>query len=220
MKRIISLILVLLMVMGLCSVTVGAFNYAQNGLSQKYKMEFILAYGLSEEDFDYCRYINILEYNADGSETSDEATPDYILSYFTMGDSSFAYAAEAIGDYVVISNSINSPYEIALFVFSTKDNTVFTLREAWDAQLPRIEEIMNFTGERIGDVNYDDVLNIKDATLIQKALSDIDTIKDDGIPYVTYKEGDPRCISDFNRDGERNIKDATAIQKHIVGLAF
>ena len=183
-------------------------------------MDFILAYGLSEEEFDYCRYINILEYNADGSETSDEATPDYILAFFDYALGSFAFSAEAIGDYVVISTMIHNPYDIALFVFSTEDNRVYTLREAWDAQLPRIDEIMNFTGERIGDVNHDEVLNIKDATLIQKALAGIATITDDGIPYVTYKEGDPWCLSDFNRDGERNIKDATAIQKHIAGLEY
>ncbi len=222
--KIISFVLVLILLLSaVCSVSAYDFvtyKPAQFGLSQKYKMEFILAYGGSEEGYDYYQYIDMFEYNADGSATSDEATPDYILTFCNAMFGSLIFCTEVIGDYVVISAEAYVPYGIALYVFSTNDNTVYTLKEAWEAQLPRIEEIMNLVGDRIGDVNYDDEVNIKDVTLIQKHIAGLETIKDDGIPYLTYIEGNPKFISDFNRDGKRNIKDATAIQKYIAGLEY
>ncbi|MBQ8001718.1 MAG: dockerin type I repeat-containing protein [Ruminococcus sp.] len=217
--KLISFTLVLILLLStISSVSATTFNYMQNGNNQEYKMQFISAYGLTEQSYDYCQYNNILEYKADGIATTEEATPDYILSYFSFGEASWALCAEVIGDYVVKSNSIKNPYEVALFIFSTKENTVYTLKEAWDAQLPYIEEILNYVGDRIGDVNYDNVINIKDATLIQKQLADLEKIENDKISYLTYTEGNPRYISDYDRDGERTIKDATAIQKYIAGL--
>lgn len=218
--KIISFVLVLILLLS-AACTVSAYTYtyhpAQYGISQKYKLEFVLADGGSEEGCNDCQYINMLEYNAEGSVTSDEATPDYILA-FCSWNSAYIFYTEVIGDYVVVSNNSNVPYGIGLYIFAPKDNKVYTLKEAWEAHLPRIEEVLNLVGDRIGDVNRDDVVNVKDVTLIQKAIADIEEIENDGIPYLTYVEGNPRYISDFDCDGQRTIKDATAIQKYIAGL--
>lgn len=57
-----------------------------------------------------------------------------------------------------------------------------------------------------GDVNRDGVINIADATLIQKYLSGIKTDKEF---YSQY--------ADFDRSGKINVADATLIQKYCIG---
>ncbi len=59
----------------------------------------------------------------------------------------------------------------------------------------------------IGDVDYNDNVNVKDATLIQKATAGLETLTDD-----------QNILADVDKNGNVNVKDATAIQKHVAGL--
>ncbi len=61
----------------------------------------------------------------------------------------------------------------------------------------------------LGDVNFDEDINIKDATAIQKHLASL----------VIFDE-EALALADFNEDGGVSIKDATAIQKFIAGLEY
>lgn len=58
-----------------------------------------------------------------------------------------------------------------------------------------------------GDVNRDENLNIKDATLIQKFIAKM----------VSLSPAQ-QALADFNADGKINVKDATAIQKKIAKI--
>ena len=59
----------------------------------------------------------------------------------------------------------------------------------------------------MGDVNLDQKVNIKDATMIQKAIADL-------IELTEVSE----LLADADLNTMVNIKDATAIQKHIAGI--
>ena len=59
----------------------------------------------------------------------------------------------------------------------------------------------------IGDVNNDGVVNVKDATLLQKSIAGTATL-----------DADSRYISHVFYDGTISVKDATAIQKRVVNL--
>lgn len=59
----------------------------------------------------------------------------------------------------------------------------------------------------VGDVNMDELISVKDATLIQKALAKITTLS---------AEQEKLADTDFN--GDVNIKDATRIQKYVAKL--
>lgn len=61
-------------------------------------------------------------------------------------------------------------------------------------------------GYRIGDTDGNDVVNIKDATVIQRQLADIKN--------ATFIE----LAADTNEDGRVSIQDATAIQRHLADL--
>ena len=59
----------------------------------------------------------------------------------------------------------------------------------------------------LGDVNGDGKVNIKDATLIQKAVAKIISLTDA-----------EQTRADVNADEKVNIKDATAIQKFVAKI--
>lgn len=59
----------------------------------------------------------------------------------------------------------------------------------------------------LGDVNCDGVINVKDATEIQKAIADLVTLSTAG-----------KFAADVDGSGTIDVKDATAIQKWIAGL--
>lgn len=59
----------------------------------------------------------------------------------------------------------------------------------------------------MGDADTDGVVNIKDATLIQKHLAQLESISETGL-----------SLADANRDSDISISDATTIQKFVAGL--
>lgn len=59
-----------------------------------------------------------------------------------------------------------------------------------------------------GDMDFDEVLSVMDATLLQKYLSGL----------VTFDKKQ-KLVADFNNDNIIDIKDATEIQKKLVGLS-
>lgn len=60
---------------------------------------------------------------------------------------------------------------------------------------------------RLGDANEDEVVNIKDATAIQKHLAGITILTQTGL-----------TVADADTSGDVNIKDATAIQKYLAEM--
>ncbi len=60
--------------------------------------------------------------------------------------------------------------------------------------------------EKLGDIDLDDIISIKDATMVQEHISKITTLK--GLLAIN---------ADFDSNGDINIKDATSIQMYVVG---
>lgn len=60
----------------------------------------------------------------------------------------------------------------------------------------------------LGDVNFDQKININDVTLIQRHL----------VGYINNFMEHQAKNSDYNNDGTIDIRDITAIQKHLVGI--
>lgn len=60
---------------------------------------------------------------------------------------------------------------------------------------------------KLGDVNLDGKINIRDATKLQKFLARLENF-----------EAIQNSAADYDSDGKINIKDATLIQKFIAGL--
>ncbi len=153
-----------------------------------------------------------------GSTEMFEVTPDYVLVEACAYHCPPANVTKVFGDYVVYSGWGN-PEELMYFVYTPKDNKIYTLREAYDANF---EGIMNiFTdyglGFLLGDMDANEKLNIKDVTYVQKALAKFEgfTIygEDTSIPDWVHI-----YVADFDLSGDVNIKDATAIQKKLAKI--
>ncbi len=198
----------------------------------KYEDEFIFLerIGDSEDywDLPYTYYEGYEYFSPDNTATGDEATADYVLITYYTNLYLNAPTIRVIGDYVMMdSPSTHCPYEFGKCIYVPAESRVYSISEAYRIQLEGIEKV--FTegglGKRIGDMDKDRIITIKDATYIQKCIAGLEQFElgDDLGEWVYSANADkriPRFLSDFNRDGERNIKDATAIQKHIAGLEY
>lgn len=128
------------------------------------------------------------------------------------------YIAESIGSFafyncpklnkVVIPKSVTSIASNAfknstdnLTIYCYTDSTAHTY--AVENNIPYI--LLDAPTYDLGDVDLSGGIDIKDATLIQKYLADIETL-----------DATQLSVADYNQDGEVNIMDATAIQKYLV----
>ena len=114
--------------------------------------------------------------------------------------------------YLAVDN-LNEGYEMFNLTDWTETERNWTqsaVHMVYDAQydteesLAEVSARVNLTS--VGDANGDGMVNIKDATLIQKFLASLET-------FTAFDKE----ISDINDDGFVTIKDATAIQKKIAG---
>lgn len=76
-----------------------------------------------------------------------------------------------------------------------------------ETEIPSDSENTTDTISLLGDVNGDGKVNIKDATMIQKAAAKIIELTDD-----------KKLRADVNTDSKNNVKDATAIQKFVAKI--
>ena len=95
---------------------------------------------------------------------------------------------------------------------ATTDEATFDEVFTEPAQTPEATEgvtetLPSFGVILAGDVNGDGVINVKDATLIQKHLAKLQLISEDNIP-----------LADLNGDGKITVTDATFIQKKLAGI--
>ncbi len=232
MKKILSFILVLVLLVVMCMSSVVSAEYItwqeQNILltgESKYA-DKILPLVRGEVMF----YGEIYEYYAEGdTETSDEVTPDYVLVNTANNMVEPMPVADVYGDYVLYDYSVTHPYKYSYCVYFPKSGEVIGLTDALENDIEGIYNV--FTqggiGERIGDMDKDRKLTVRDATYIQKCIVGLEKFEsNDKIEHFdamlnNMGETPPLLyISDFDRDCERNIKDATAIQKHIAGLPY
>lgn len=171
-------------------------------------------------------YVHLYNHYPAGAATADESTPDYVLVHAGNDICSPAGSAGGFGDYLVTAANIYYPYTLGYYIITTEDMNVLTLREAWDAQIPNIEDVFEDYGLGVkrGDSNLDGEINIKDATFIQKCIAGIEEFAD-GEYAGGFAEGGQGedgfyhgRVSDVNIDDEVNVKDATTIQKRLAGL--
>ncbi len=144
---------------------------------------------------------------------SNQNNPDYALIKAAKPVVGDAYYSSYFGEFVAYT-CYYTPYIHAYHIYTPKDDKIYTLEEAYYAEVDGIEEALRFLNGKavalVGDANADFKLNIKDATWIQKYIADyVELHEACGFEELTGK------ACDFNRDGRLNIRDATAIQKYL-----
>ncbi len=147
---------------------------------------------------------------------NNDDIPDYVLLLASRPDVPDGFISSSIGEFFIITGCF-SPYKHGYYIYTPADDKIYTLEDAYCADIDGIEAAFEFLqgtyAAMIGDVDANFEVNIKDATLIQKYLVGLYVINE---AYLSCSLAYEAC--DFNRDAKHDIKDATAIQKHIAGL--
>jgi len=142
--------------------------------------------------------------------------PDYMLVFAADGPGAPAAPVDIYGEYVIGSYSWYNHYRHGYFVYVPETKTVYTLKEAVEADIEGIENAFLHLGKQggiRGDADKDGKITIKDATFIQKGIAGIKT-------PMLYYDNVVGFIVDFDADTHITVKDATAIQKLVAGIEF
>ena len=219
MKKLVSIILAAIMLTGICVLPVSADEFL-------FKDEFYeYASWEGTPNYEDVLYYRELAYHYDGNSDLN-----WVL---VQGETWYRYCDETyevLGDRVFTVGSGYVPFVLSYGVYLAKEQrfiditimrTHYIYKGEYSDIYPEVlEDLEKFNlGEKIGDINGDGALDIKDATEIQRCLAE----------YRDYPENDPvgaaeyyttgsetlQYKSDINRDGKRNIRDVTSLQRKL-----
>lgn len=188
MKKIICLILVLSLVAGFCA--------ASSVVAQEYNPD--------DPDYPFIKYYKFGESN--GYDIClINASPEIMI------------CKEVIGDYLFVSSLVGDLFKDPLGIYAVKDNDIIYIKEAYELGLIDIGEVAQmingfdqhhilYSTARLGDVDINGRLEIKDVLEIQKVVAKITEIKN---VFELY---------DKNKDGEITVADAVKVQKQIAKI--
>lgn len=167
----------------------------------------------STETADYWWYV----VSTKVSETNTSLSFNVKSSRYDMEVTAYFDAVEGVDDYyfavdnLYYTDSTNDVVNMTDWEPLERNYCVNAVHMVYDAEHDTEEELNAFAAKCVlaasGDVNYDDSVNIKDATYLQKSLVDLAELGTVG-----------EKVSDVDDDGVNTIKDATAIQKAVAGL--
>ncbi len=187
-------------------------------LNNKYKDKVLEILELSENEDNSPYLVNYQEVY-EHSESEAQATPDYVLIKVYSNLYMEADCTKHFGDYVMYENSTSTPFAFGYGIYIPEENKLYSLEEAYDKSIENLNAVFEkgYIGKLTGDVNFDEKLNIRDATAIQKHIANIDSLY--GYNYMpSLDKAYMDRIADFNKDGKITIRDVTAIQKRLAGV--
>ena len=222
MKKIVSFILSVCIVLSLCTVTIigsGANSTIDKRLNEFKKM------ALGENYKDYSASVFYEEFYEYYSESNNTDTPDWIFGkgYTEMETS---YSKGVFGEYLIYGDYCY-PYLLGFFVYDPNENVFYDIQQAWEMKFENLsyafEEYIRNNKKydvekrciyRIGDSDTDCELTIMDATYIQRALAQLEEFGalDTYIGAFQHYGKKLNYISDYDFDGTITVFDATAIQ--------
>ncbi len=129
---------------------------------------------------------------------------------------------ERINGYIFEGYNNYAPSDFGYLAVNKVTGEVITIEDAFNENKIDIDKFYQyyrenedvsdflFTMRLLGDCDYNNTINVRDVTELQKSIAFQYDINDEKL------KGDN--VADVNRDGETNIIDVTEIQKHIVGI--
>lgn len=118
-----------------------------------------------EDTEETIRYNCLGEYNADGTETAEGATPDYAVIFAHKGAWTEDVEPHVIGNYCWYGST---GYDPGYIVYSLAEDKIYTLREAYNMGLPGVEFALDKVGKKV--TLYADVFE----DYLKPYVSDID----------------------------------------------
>ena len=122
------------------------------------------------------------------------------FEYFEMGEYVDDELCFEVTELIVEENGVK--------MYIVKDSKVLGEPVPFEPEVPTTE-----TAAVIGDVNRNGIVDIDDATMIQKHLAEFKNA--DGTPIIDIENEQIKQIADVDRDGSIGVKDVTMIQQRI-----
>lgn len=175
---------------------------------------------LADEFYDFCNSKIVTTYEHDYVKIGDYVEADGKV--FFTADCSWIFMhqmivrADSMGDWYFMTSPCENGIS-GLGVYVKSRNEIYTIENAWEegivTDLTPVSKLDGLVFYHIGDVNGDKVLNIKDATALQKYLANKET-------KIINNNDIRKKVFDMNEDERINIKDATTIQKYIAKMDY
>ena len=125
-----------------------------------------------------------------------------------------------IKNYVFVAHGCNALYDLGYYALI--DGKLETFENALRTTHINLDEAAEVYGDAykiqcLGDMDLSGKTDIRDVTLLQKALAGLEPM-----PEITMDFEDKRGydVTDYDGDGKVNIRDATAMQKHLAGIEY
>lgn len=197
MKKLVSLFIIAVMLLSLCTVAV----YAQTDYNSDVYDRFVYDYG---EPYSYEELFVSLENN----EPSYYVIKAKLLAIFPDPPLNIQETGIVNNDLVFTQIPFENPFLVDYAVYDVSDDEFYDITKV---DFNDYEGLYDYLVESkiatmIGDVDYDRKITIMDATMIQRILANITSIINN-------------FITDFDRDGFVVILDATAVQKKVANLS-
>ena len=217
MKKLISILLIVILMLSVVSVTAFAETEENDNL---YEVLFVNRYLTS----DYYSYIPYYDYDELYYHYDENGDIDWALIYECSYNSP-PWNYHSIYKDRILTYGDYSPFCFCYGIYDVKNDEfldVFKTPSIFE-KYEGLEEVVDMQqpGYPIGDADKDKKLTILDATYVQRAMAGLCGFDDNDevLWYYGIKSWDevglPKYISDIDADGERTVMDATAIQKLI-----
>lgn len=234
MKRMISILITIVLLFSVCMISANAQEATPDESQKEYLYHDRLIEWLGnkyiELDDDFPDYDELYFHYTDETKENFDWVLIRVVSGWDLcwyGKSGCNIGSRALYSY----NGIYFPADLA--IYDVKNDTFRKITEyrEFDGVKEAVEELE--LGVALGDMDFDGMITIVDATHIQKILAHVEvrprySEEDDIIECGHYTVNDPErgpigvteyCyISDYDQDGKRTVLDATHIQKHLAGL--
>ena len=227
MKKLLSIMLAVVMLLAMCVVSVQAYDIeCGNVYDESMLRGFVADYITQKRDdiklfdstYDEVSYTVLYSHYSD-----DMPIPNFVLIDIDFKNNASPESAIQIGDYIITNDAwygYNPYFLLGYFIVLPDTGEVINLETAHNRQIDGFERIFTETdiARIIGDTDKDGIISIKDATYIQKLLAQFEGYTKDYytlIPYVMKY-----YFADFNGDFDVTISDATEIQKCVAGLEY
>ena len=192
-------------------------------LTMRYANSYMTGYAQAGYSilFDPTGYIELKGENTDYEigMTFDDSYPTDWFTLHVSGQASSASLRMAEEGYILTADNLqnvrlraNNTDVSASLLFSTDEKSVFIYEIDETTIGLKIDADNNGTYEtdltqslrKVGDINGDGKLNVRDITALQRCLAEINTLGDDD-----------RAAADINDDGKIDILDVTCLQRYL-----
>ena len=221
MKKLVSILLVVVMLISIISITAYAYSDSYNEFPKVDNKFYDIA-------FEHCYrvepvvYREFHHYKDDSNDEIDWALIAYMTTFIPWD---IKYGG-LVGDRVICSVSGNGENEFSMgyAVYIPETNEfIGVVNDNADEILQRCPNFLETLeeygiGQLLGDIDESGSVDIMDATYIQRYIAKYNDHFITTVQTIAYEDFFNFSITDVNRDGETTIFDATAIQRKLAKI--